>query len=158
MPTVNPRLQITLTPPQHELLKRLAKLQGRSASSVVTELLGEMFPVLERIAVVLQAAVRAKDSMTEGLREATQQAERDTRPFLAGALGQLDLLAMDFERAAGPSANAAVAASRPAAGPRLVTRGSGLPTRAHTNHARAIRRGSKSTKQAAGKPKRSKKS
>jgi hypothetical protein len=129
MPTAKPRVQVSLSTSQYELLKRLAKLQSRSMSAIVEELLEQVMPVLERVAVVLQAAVRAQDSMKEGLRAATDQAERETRPLLASALGQLDLLQMDFERAAIP-AESASAASEPRGSrtPVAVTRGSGFAT------------------------------
>ena len=128
MPTTNPRIQVTVKPSQYELLKRLAKLQGRSMSAVVAELFDQLEPVYERIAVVLQAAVRAQASAKEGLRQATEQAEAEMAPHVAQAMGQLDLLvqtsaswpgASDSDRRDGPV--------RPALNPRPVTRGSGLP-------------------------------
>jgi hypothetical protein len=125
MPTAKPRLQVTLTRPQYDLLKRLAKLQGRSASSVVAELFEQVYPVLERVAVVLQAAARAQESAKDGLRLSTEQAERDLRPVVAQALGQLDLLQADFERAAEP-ARAPAAGRRGLSTPVAVTRGSGM--------------------------------
>jgi len=129
MPTAKPRLQVTLTTPQHELLKRLAKLQSRSASSIVAELFEQVFPVLERVAVVLQAAVRAQESAKEGLRSSTEAAERDMRPHLAQALGQLDLLQVEFEAAARPAETVPAQPARPAGTPALVTRGSGRGAR-----------------------------
>ena len=125
MPTAKPRIQVTLTTAQYELLQRLSKLQHRSMSSIVAELWESIHPVLERVAVVLQAAVRAQDSAKEGLRAATEESERQLRPHVAAALGQLDMLTMDFEAVA-PKADAA---ERSGAGPPRtpvpVTRGSG---------------------------------
>ena len=144
MPTAKPRLQVTLTVSQHELLKRLAKLQKRSSASIVSELFDSMFPVLERVAVVLQAAVRAQESAKEGLMRSTEQAERELRPHLAAALGQLDLLTMDFDAAASDPGRRSGAELPGSGSPRLVTRGSGLEGTTHTNHARAIRRKAKS--------------
>ena len=146
MPTAKPRLQITLTRPQHELLTNLARLQERSASSIVTELLDQVLPVLERVAVVLQAATRAQESAKEGLKGSLESAERDMRPHVAAALGQLDLLAMELGQ--GPSTPPDAAAERRrrrGADPRLVTRGSGTEKRTRQHPAKAIRRGSKSS-------------
>jgi hypothetical protein len=96
-------------------------------SAVMAELFEQVYPVLERVAVVLQAAVRAQDSMKEGLRQSTAQAERDLRPLLASAFGQLDLLQMDFEKAVGPTRSERRASDEEGSGdPRPVTRGSGL--------------------------------
>jgi hypothetical protein len=150
MPTAKPRVQITLTTPQHELLQRLAKLQKRSMSAVIAELFETVLPALERVAVVLQAAVRAQESQRQGLLESTQQAERDLRPHVAMALGQLDMLQMQFEAASAPSAESAVGRAAPARrNPRPVTRGSGQPTRQPRKRAAAPRKGLKSTKRRA---------
>jgi hypothetical protein len=108
-------------------------------SSVVAELFEQVHPVLERVAVVLQAAARAQESMKEGLRESTAQAERDLRPHVAAALGQLDLLQMDAERAVEPTGEAAQRPTGAATGPRLVTRGSGTGGKHVRTPARAIR-------------------
>lgn len=113
-------------------------------SSVLAELFEQVYPVLERVAVVLQAAARAQESMKEGLRESTAQAERDLRPLLASAFGQLDLLQMDFEAAAKPPTPARAPGGVAALDPRLVTRGSGLAGGKHKR--------SKSGKRASGRP------
>jgi hypothetical protein len=129
MPTMNPRIQVTVKPSQYQLLKRLAKLQGRSMSQVLAELFDQIEPVYERVAVVLQAAVRAQDSMKQGLRNATEEAEAEMRPHVARAMGQLDLL---VERSEGWQSG--LAGSEPASvrdplrTPEPVTRGSGLHT------------------------------
>lgn len=124
MATKKPRVQVTLTTAQHELLLRLAKLQGRSMSSVIAELFEQVHPVLERVAVVLQAAVRAQESMKQGLRESTEQAERDLRPHLAAAMGQLDLLEAQFD-VAGTDGRERAQRATSRRDPRPVTRGSG---------------------------------
>lgn len=139
MPTTKPRIQVSVKPSQYALLQRLAKLQGRSMASVICELFDQMEPVYERVAVVMQAAVRAQESMKEGLRESTEQAERDIAPFVAQAMGQLDLLVQQSEGWGQPSARTegSERSERPtdAAPVRLtpapVTRGSGLPTHTH---------------------------
>jgi len=133
VPTTNPRIQVTMKPSQYELLKRLAKLQGRSMSAVVSELFDQIEPVYERIAVVLQAAVRAQDSAKEGLRQATEQAEAEMAPHVAQAMGQLDLLVHTSQGWPGAGGDARSAA-RPVPGltPAPVTRGSGLPVRRGT--------------------------
>ena len=132
MPTAKPRIQVTLTVPQYELLQRLAKLQHRSMSAVVAELWESIHPVLERVAVALQAATRAQESAREGLRRSVDQTERELRPHVAAALGQLDLLTMDLDKQVGAAPDRdASAASTPAGAsptPVPVTRGSGRRT------------------------------
>jgi hypothetical protein len=93
MPTAKPRVQVTLTETQFDLLRRLAKLQHRSMSAVLSELFETIEPVMTRVAVVLEAAVRAQSSALNGLRSATESAQAEVEPMLTAALGQLDLLA-----------------------------------------------------------------
>ncbi len=91
MPTVNPRIAITVLPHRHDLLKRLAALQGVSMAALVSELLDEFYPVLERVCVALEMAQHAQDSSKTGIREAAAKAEADIAPMVASSLDQLDL-------------------------------------------------------------------
>jgi hypothetical protein len=130
MPTKKPRIQVSVKPSQYALLQRLAKLQGRSMASVIGELFDQMEPVYERVAVVMQAAVRAQASMKQGLRDATEQAEAEIAPHLAQAMGQLDLLVTQSDAwNGGIGGGRAATAHGPSPTPEPVTRGSGIPTR-----------------------------
>lgn len=132
MPTVNPRIQVTVRPSQYALLQRLAKLQKRSMSKVLAELFDEIEPVYERVAVVLEAAVRAQVSAKQGMVDAFQAAEAEMAPHVAAAMGQFDMLVNTFgpaqDVAAGAPSGARIAAPPSAPTPTQVTRGSGLPT------------------------------
>lgn len=92
MPTAKPRITLTLTEHQHDLLSRLSALQGVSMSSIVVDFLDSVVPVLERVAVVLQQAKDAPESVKKQLRETAEQAERDMLPFASEMMGQLDML------------------------------------------------------------------
>jgi len=156
MPTKNPRINITVKPERYELLKRLAGFQGTSMSALVAETMEMIYPVMERVCVVLEAAQRAQESSKEGLRESIARAEEELLPLLYQAVGQFDLFVEDASKAvgvqddsathaetlirdimekntSGPGAPrvAARAAARGVAGttadPRLVIRGSGSP-------------------------------
>jgi hypothetical protein len=128
VPTVNPRIQVTVRPSQYALLQRLAKLQKRSMSKVLAELFDEIEPVYERVAVVLEAAVRAQTSAKQGMVDAFQAAEAEMAPHVAAAMGQFDLLEQHFGLSAASGQAGGAGAALPAATPGLVTRGSGLPT------------------------------
>jgi hypothetical protein len=80
MPTTKPRISITLDPDQHEVLARLADLQGRPMSRIVMELLGEMTPVLGRLCVVMEAAVQARVSVKTAFQFAADHAEEKLMP------------------------------------------------------------------------------
>lgn len=91
MPTVKPRIQLTLDQHQHDLLKRLAGLQGVSMASLVMDIIEPACPVLERVCVVLEAAQRAQESSKDGMRLAMAKAEAELLPHLYDAVNQFDL-------------------------------------------------------------------
>jgi len=122
-----PRIQVTVKPSQYELLKRLAKLQHRSMSKVISELFDEIEPVYERVAVVLQAASRAQESANRGLVEAAEKTEAEMAPHVAAAMGQFDMLMQSFGTGASPGVLSGATVAGPAPTPEPVTRGSGLP-------------------------------
>lgn len=144
MPTANPRIAITLLPHRHDLLKRMAALQGVSMASVVSELLEEFYPVLERVCVAMERAKDAQESSKAGIRESAIKAFEEIAPLTVAANNQLDLLFAEMdahlrtgeEGAARTDATAADARTRPpgvapdsvsakSINPRVVTRGSG---------------------------------
>jgi hypothetical protein len=91
MPTKKPRIQVSLATSEYELVKRLAKLQERSMSQVLSDLFTEIAPVYERVAVVLQAAKRAQQSAHEGFRNAAEKAQAEIAPHMAAAIAQFDI-------------------------------------------------------------------
>lgn len=58
MPATNPRLTITMQPSLAAVLKRLSTLTGNSQSSLIGEFMGQAMPALERMATILDAAVK----------------------------------------------------------------------------------------------------
>jgi uncharacterized protein (DUF1778 family) len=155
MPTLNPRINVTVTPPQYDLLSRLAKHQGKSRAAVLLDLFETVTPVLERVVVALDAAGQVQAQATAGLKRSVESAEQALRPLVATAQGQLDMLVeqalkgsshegmVRYSAWADPSRPAAVPrsgaerhGSRPGGAtvaprrrqtPRPVTRGSGNP-------------------------------
>ena len=85
MPTINPRISLTLPPHRYDLITRLAALQGVSRAYLINDMLEEIYPVLERVCVVLEAAKQSQESVKNGLRDAVQQAEDELGA--AGPLG-----------------------------------------------------------------------
>ena len=63
MPAINPRITITLEPSVHALLQRLSSLTKESQSSIVSDLLSQTAPVLERVITVLEAANAASSHL-----------------------------------------------------------------------------------------------
>ena len=143
MATVKPRINMALRPEHFDVVTRLAKLQGRSRSAVVVELLEQAIPVLERVVVVGEAAQRAQVSAREELRSSLEKAEAAILPHVNAAMGQLDAflpadpsapssstkaqrdLRASAERSEAPSASSPRTPRRKRPSPRLVTRGPG---------------------------------
>lgn len=147
MPTKNPRIALTLQPYRYDLLKRMAALQGTTMSSVISDVLEELYPVLERVCVALEMAKQAQESSKQGLRDSVDKSVSELMPMLMAGQAQLDMFIGDVERAVRVAAvGADASAVRPAAGartapkaalnPRVVTRGSGtdeyIPQRPRT--------------------------
>lgn len=100
MATDKPRITITLEPEHYAVLQRMAKAQGGSMSRIVTDLVTELAPMLERVAVSLEAAAKAQQGMKASIRRAAEQAEEDMRPLLETARSQFDFFAAEMERLA----------------------------------------------------------
>jgi hypothetical protein len=92
MPTSKPRITITLTDKQHEVLHALAELQKVSMSSIVVELLDTSMPVLQRLVSILSAAAAAPKSVLDGLRQSLEGAEENVLGKQEEVMAQFDLL------------------------------------------------------------------
>lgn len=101
MPSSNPRVALTVDPHRYDLLTRLAKLQGTSRAAIVTETMELIYPVLERVCVVLEAASKAQESSKEGLRHAVAKAEAQLSPLLYEVASQFDLFIDQAEHGLG---------------------------------------------------------
>lgn len=114
MPTTKPRITITLTEEQHQLLQALAGFQGASMSSIVVELLETAVPVLGRVVAVMEAASKAPQEMLNGLKESMERAEGTVVAQMQGHMDQMDAFAKMANEAA---VRLAPPATRPARAP-----------------------------------------
>ena len=154
MPSAKPRLALTLPEHRHDLLKRLAGLQGVSMASVVTDLLEECYPVLERVVIALEAAKSASESAKVGLRESCDKAIAEIEPYRDQVMDQFDLFIHEVtrqqpeksapENGDGKRSAAAVSGAdcseSAAVNPRVVTRGSGTSVTPPIPHVRKSRK------------------
>lgn len=84
----NPRVSVTLSPEDYEVLRRLSELNGESMSSIVGELVQTVSPALSRVIEVIEAAQGAKPEVMEQLRRVAEDSERVMSPLLqAGVEG-----------------------------------------------------------------------
>lgn len=130
MPTVNPRITITLTPAVATVLRELSKLAGNSQSAIVGELLEMSLPVFERVVTALKAAAAIQESAKTEIAAGLERAQGKLEDQMGLMLGDMDEtlrpLLEQAEKIARRGAAAVGAASngRPST-PVLVTRGSG---------------------------------
>ncbi len=92
MPTAKPRITVTLTEHQYDVLTRLSSVRGASRSSIMVDLLDASLPVLERTFTLLEALEKArKGDYLEDFVASLDKAEETLAPLLAAALDQMDL-------------------------------------------------------------------
>lgn len=111
MPTLKPRVQVTLEPSTHEVIERFAFLQGRTRGSVIAEMLDAIAPSLVRTVALLEAAAEAPNDVKRGLRAAVEGIQDELIGVAGDATNQLDLIMSEL--------------SGKQADPHVVTRGSG---------------------------------
>ena len=86
MPTINPRITVTLTPAVAAVLRQLSTLSGNSQSAIVGDLLQHSMPVFERMAKVMQAVEQTKQ---QGIR-VNEAALGEMRDGLERAQGRIE--------------------------------------------------------------------
>lgn len=73
MPTRNPRVNVCVTPAQHDLLKKLARMQGRSAASLVRDMVDAAEPMMAKTADMLDLLYETKGATREAALEAMRE-------------------------------------------------------------------------------------
>lgn len=128
MPTVKPRITITLTDQQHAVLSRLAHLQKVSMSSIVVDLVDTTLPVLDRLAQVLQNAADAPQSVLDDLRRSLASAETAFEGMQVSAFDKLDEFVQASSGSAAGDAQVAASALPLAEEPPTSNRGVRIPS------------------------------
>ena len=128
MPTSKPRFTVTCEPETHEVISRLAELQGRTRGSVVAELLDEVVPVLSRTIALLEAASEAPTAVRKGMLTSIEKAHDELMSIQGDANRQVDMLFEGFAQEGSPH---------------VVTRGSGQPLSRGTTSRQRAKKGSR---------------
>lgn len=115
MPTIKPRVQVTLEPQTHEVIERLSRLQGRTRGAVIAELLDSVAPALIRTVALIEAAQEAPEQVKQGLRAVVDSVHDDLVAVSGDSIQQMDWLLGELS-----------SAPQEGADPHVVTRGSGL--------------------------------
>lgn len=114
MPTVKPRITITLSDEQHTTLQALAHIQSVSMSSIIVDLLDTTLPVLQRLTAVLENASQAPQAVLDSLRATLDSAQHDMSGHVPEVMKRLNLL---VSVSGGTDAGDAGASGAPAAVP-----------------------------------------
>lgn len=127
MATTKPRITITLSQRQHEVLRSISENSGQSMSTFVSEILELSLPTLERMAETFRKIKAAQDEQRKRIVVELEQAQSEVEPVLDHVMGQFDLFMSRIEEAAGVSGAPARSEARmdapdaPAAAPAPVT-------------------------------------
>lgn len=106
MATTKPRITVTLTNRQHDVLRVISECGGQSMSAFIGELLEQSLPVLERMAETFRKIKAAQDEQKKRIVDELDQAQAEVEPVLEQVLGQFDLFMSKLEQVAGAGAPA----------------------------------------------------
>jgi hypothetical protein len=153
MPTLNPRINVTVSPSLDDLVRRLAGLQRCSKSQVLRELLEACEPQLGSAVALMEAASRAGPQVLAGLAASLDRSQQAAEDVLAGAVMRLGQAERDLvdqaeavrgrrpRRTAERASGGASGAQNPPASNRGVKSGSTGKTTGPTRAPRTRRRG-----------------
>lgn len=96
MPTLKPRIAVTLNQATFDVIVRMALLQGVSRGAVVADLLESIAPVLTRTVALLEAAALAPKQVRDGLLEVVESAHDELVGIAGDATSQLDGILVGF--------------------------------------------------------------
>lgn len=133
MPTIKPRVQVTMDQETHAVIERLAHLQGRTRGAIIAELLDSIAPTLTRTVALLEAAAEAPQQVKDGLRSVVDGVHQELVEVSGDASAQLDML-IDRLGSEVPQGDA---------NPHVVTRGSGMGVNPPPGKAKTPRKRSK---------------
>ena len=96
MPTLNPRINVTLSPSLDALVSRMAGHQRVSKSQVLRELLEAAEPALQRAVMLMDAARAASTEARAGLARKLDRGIDDAEDTMAVLLSRLDRAQADL--------------------------------------------------------------
>ena len=115
MATTKPRITVTLTKRQYEVISAIAQLGGGSMSAFIGELLESALPTLERMAATFQKVRRAQDQERGKFLASMDRAQAAIEPVVMDAVGQFDMFLGQIESAVEDAPGDAVGAPGAAA-------------------------------------------
>ena len=101
MATTKPRITVSLTKRQHEVLKAIADNGGATMSGMLGEFIEAAMPTFERMAATFQQVRKANIQERARIVEALSDAQDVMEPIALAAAGQFDLFLSKMENAVG---------------------------------------------------------
>ena len=101
MATNRPRITVTLTDRQHEVLRTISECGGQSMSAFISDILDEALPTLERMAETLRRIKTARDEQKQRIADELDRAQAAAEPLVSQVLGQFDLFMSRLESTVG---------------------------------------------------------
>lgn len=154
MPTIKPRINVTLEPMTYDVISRLATLSNKSRARIIAELLDPVVPALARTVGLLEAAAEAPEQVKKGFREVVEGLREELTDVAGDAAKQLDILLDRIDREDSESAAECAAldgdpsVAAQGSDPHVVTRGSGIPV----GPAKGRKKPTKTQQKSKGKP------
>jgi hypothetical protein len=90
MPTLNPRITVTLSPEQHSLLREMSRLTQTSQSGLISQILTELTPVWSKMLTLMAAAEQAKGVINESFIQDMDKAQAKVEKQLGLAIDAMD--------------------------------------------------------------------
>lgn len=100
MATTKPRITVTLTDRQYELLQAMSKFAGKPMSATITELIDAAAPTLERMAATFQRISEHQNLERQRIAKQLEEAQAVMEPLVMSTLDQFDLFLGKIEEAA----------------------------------------------------------
>ena len=99
MPTIKPRITVTLKEHTHAVLKTISESSGQPISTFIAEMLDSAIPTLERMAVTFKTIKAAQEAERSRFLNSVDSAQAALEPVVAQTLGQFDLFLGAIETA-----------------------------------------------------------
>lgn len=96
MPTVKPRINLTLHPDEYDLIKRYASLQGVSMAQVIHGFVSLAFDSIERLCELSEQLNNQQRYLNEDLAEGYRRASLQSVSML-GYISELDILTAKYD-------------------------------------------------------------
>ena len=91
MATQKPRITVTITPRQHDVLRSISESSGQPMSAFLSEMLEVSMPTLERMATTFQKLKKAQTIERERYLQSMDETQDVLEGVVQQAMGQFDL-------------------------------------------------------------------